>query len=179
MKYILPLFLLLSTAAYSQDTSYMFSGFVRISTILNYRGVHKETRFDTVDFKGSFLKIKNTGSGWFFPEPIGEALFTRDKSISLTNDTFHLGYKDSVAPSKLESFAFNDGITGFMVSGPMLPSNAIIDHFFIYFPEVEIDARLRRKGFFGAIRNIFSSRPDTLIRSYVVYIVRKQASYSN
>lgn len=164
----LPLFLLLSTIAQAQDTSYVISG---ISYV--YRTVNKpqKTFFDTVDLHSSYLRMERRGDVYYLPQILGDTLLRITSNTNYNYDTIHGVCNDiservidTVLQSKIESIAFKNNVSGFYVSEAYLcPRYGATDKFNIYYPDGTLYIK-NRKYF---------------IVSFEVLIARKQRSYSN
>ncbi len=164
MKFLLPL-LLLSLSTVAQETTWYYSGFTKISSVYSIGKKYKSTRFDTVSFKGSLLKIRLAGDVWYLDPPLSDTLLV----VSRVNncDTTHAFAGDTVL---MNSYGFRGGIVGFYEYGMQQANGAIIDHFYLVYPE---------KYLFIPEVGVPRQYWDYKVVSYVIDIVRKQATYSN
>lgn len=167
MRFI-PLFLLLSTITQAQDTTYIVSG---ISYVYRTTAKPQKTFFDTLDLRGSYLKLERRGDVYYLPSMLGDTLLRITSNTNYNYDTIHgvcndISEKviDTVLQSKIESIAFRNNVSGFYVSEAYLcPRYGATDKFNAYYPDGVL--YIKNKKYF--------------IVSFEVLIARKQRAYSN
>lgn len=170
MKLLLSLFLLFTTIAQAQDTVYNVKGFTRVTNIYNYLNNHKNVKFDTVDFKGSFLKMERRGDVYYLPKPLADTLLRITSNTNFDTQTIKIECApyDTTISRFIESIAFKNGVVGFYLRDYAICKGEQLDQLYLYYPERTIMEAGVPARFF-----------DYKIVSVIIDIVRKQSTYSN
>lgn len=152
MKLLLPL-LFLCINCIGQDTTYMSSGYNKVTNIFSFQDILKSRKEENVT--GALTPFKR----------IGNLLY-----LGLIKDTLIITAENKVAPelrdSLMDTYQFNKGV-GFYEYGLEQSNGSITDHLFIYYNDISIPENTPPQYF------------DRKTVSYLIAIVRKPPKYSN
>lgn len=169
MRKLLFVLMMLPLATIAQDTVYNFAGFSRVTSVYSFQDVYKNTKFDTVDFKGASIKMTRRGNAFFIPSPIADTLLIITDSLTKIKDTIRFcgAVKDSVITLRTNGYTFMGGSTGFYEYGEEQCNGSITDHLFLYYKAKAIPEDTRPRYW------------DYKYVSVIITIIRKPPKYSN